>query len=234
MKKRILIAIIIVFIVVTGAGFSYYYPMILMHPVVSGKIPGSEITILNAVSAVYLINTGGGYIMIDAGLSEKKLKEALEEVRVDPNEIKWIFLTHSDGDHVGGLNLFPNIKVYMSKNEIPLINGTASRTLFGGNKLPYGTDMGRIIPLFDGQELFLHGVSLKCIEAPGHTPGSMFYLIDGKYLFTGDAVKIVDGKKSVHPYTMDKEQSVKTIEELESGIYNNALILTSHYGVCNN
>ena len=31
-------------------------------------------------------------------------------------------------------------------------------------------------------------ITLKCYPAPGHSPGSALYLLDGKYIFTGDSL----------------------------------------------
>ncbi len=56
---------------------------------------------------------------------------------------------------------------------------------FKGAKLDY-------IALQDGQDIGFPGgtPSVKALFAPGHTPGSTMYLIDGKYLVTGDIVFI--------------------------------------------
>ncbi|MGZ5540013.1 MAG: hypothetical protein ACXW1O_08215 [Halobacteriota archaeon] len=38
-----------------------------------------------------------------------------------------MFLTHTDNDHVGGLNLFKNADVYLSIDEEQMINRTTPR-----------------------------------------------------------------------------------------------------------
>jgi glyoxylase-like metal-dependent hydrolase (beta-lactamase superfamily II) len=43
-------------------------------------------------------------------------------------------------------------------------------------------------PLADGESLTVGPHRLKAVRTPGHTPGSTSYLLDGKYLFTGDTV----------------------------------------------
>ena len=230
--KRTLLIIGIIFIVFVGFGLYYYFPMLLMPRIETGQIPNTNIYTLNAMSAVYLIGTDNGYIMIDAGLSVRTLQASLTEVMVNPDDIKWIFLTHSDGDHVGGLTLFQNAEIFMSEDELPLINGTARRNILGGNSMPSGIDIGKINLLGDNQELSMNGVRIVCIKAPGHTIGSMVFLVDDKYLFTGDVLKIKDGNVTVHPYSMDTELSKKTIERLMGNI-NWSIVLTSHYGVHN-
>jgi len=230
-KKLLLLVIAGILILLVMAGLYYYYPMLIMPPVETGLIPNTNVYTVNAMSAVYMIKTDSGYIMIDAGLSNKKLLASLNEVMINPDEVRWIFLTHSDGDHVSGLALFPNAEIYMNEEEFPLINGTAKRIVFGGNTMPSGIDIEKINLLSHNQELLFGGTKIQCIKAPGHTTGSMLYLVDGKYLFTGDVLKIKDGEKSVHPYSMDAELSKKTIEQLKGILDNCSIILTSHYGL---
>jgi len=183
---------------------------------------------------VFLIKTDNGYIMIDAGMNMKNVENSLMEANINTNDVKWIFLTHSDGDHVAALPLFPNAKIYMSNEEISLINGTAKRSFLGGNSLPGDINIDRIMTLSNGQELLLGGTRVKCILAQGHTIGSMLYLVDDRYLFTGDAFKLKNGNITVHPYTMDKNLSKKTIEQFKEIINSDKVVVTSHYGVYNN
>ena len=62
-----------------------------------------------------LVSHNGTNILIDCGLGIKKLKECLAKYDLNINDIKAIFLTHSHGDHVGGLQSILNhhkIKIY--------------------------------------------------------------------------------------------------------------------------
>ena len=229
--KKVIVVIAAIVILLVGVGLFYYYPMLIMPSVKTSKIPNTDIYTVNAMGAVYLIKTESGYISIDAGLSVKGLQASLNEIMIDPNDVKWVFLTHSDGDHVNGLTLFQNAEIYMSEDEFPLINGTAKRTIFGGTSMPSGIDISKINLLNNNQELLFDGVKIECIKAPGHTLGSMVYLVDGKYLFTGDVLMLKNGDKNVHPYSMDKRISTQTIEQLKEIIDNSLIILTSHYGL---
>ena len=232
MFKRVLIVIAAVFLLFVCAALFYYFPMFLMSPADAGQIPNSNIYVIRDFgNNVYLINTGIGYIMIDAGLNIRNIENFLREAGIHTNDVKWIFLTHSDGDHLASLPLFPNANIYLSKDELPLLNGAVKRNIFGGTSLPLGVNIDRIIPLTNGDEFIFNETKIKSIAAPGHTPGSMLYLVDDKYLFTGDAFKIRNGNISVHPYSMDVSFSRKTIENLREIISNSKIILTSHYGI---
>jgi glyoxylase-like metal-dependent hydrolase (beta-lactamase superfamily II) len=158
----------------------------------------------------------------------------LDGAGINIDDVKWILLTHSDSDHTAALNLFPNAVIHMSKDELPLINGTVKRNIFGGNKMPPGIDIDKISLLSDGQELSFDGIKVKCISAPGHTIGSMLYLVDNRYLFTGDALMVSNGKIGVQPFSMDSELNRKTIERLKETIDGDSIVFTSHSGLMKN
>jgi len=230
--KRILLIVIGLFLLFAGVQLAFHFPMLLMKPAETGQVPGTNIYIVkNKIGAVFFIKTDSGYIMIDSVSDINTLKTSLEENKISINDVKWIFLTHSDYDHVAGLALFPNADIFMSEDELQLIDGTSKRSPFGGNKMPSGADIGKIILLQDGQEFLFNATQIKSIKTPGHTNGSMAYLVDGQYLFTGDAFKIKNVNISVHPYTMDKNLAKKTIEQLTETISNSSIVLTSHYGL---
>jgi glyoxylase-like metal-dependent hydrolase (beta-lactamase superfamily II) len=202
-----------------------------IKPTETGQIANTNIyAIKNSMAAVFLIKTENGYIMFDTGMNLKKLEKSFKKAVIDPNDVKWVFLTHSDYDHVAGLPLFLNAKIYMNEDELPLINGTVKRNKSSGNTLPKEIDINKIILLSNDQELLLGGIKIECIKTPGHTIGSMSYLVDGKELFTGDAFRISKGEIIVHPYTMDEELAEKTIEQLKEKINNSSIVLTCHYG----
>ena len=100
--------------------------------------------------------------------------------------------------------------------------------------MPDGIDINKINLMANRQELFCGGTKVECIKAPGHTLGSMLFLIDGKHLFTGDAFRISKGNILVHPFTMDTDLVNKTIEQLKNTIYGSSIVMTAHYGYFDN
>ena len=66
-----------------------------------------------------LVRNGDEAILIDCGLSFKKLKEKLAEVEVDPEMITGVFVTHEHSDHVSGLRVTADklgIPAYSNQN----------------------------------------------------------------------------------------------------------------------
>lgn len=65
------------------------------------------------------IETGKVRILIDAGLSGKKIQQALELIEVDPKTINYILVTHEHSDHTKGVGILSrrfNLPIYANTN----------------------------------------------------------------------------------------------------------------------
>lgn len=76
-----------------------------------------------------LIGSGSTSILIDAGVSAKRLKTALLDREVDPEDISAIFITHEHSDHISGLRVLASshhIPVYATEGTLSYLeeNGT--------------------------------------------------------------------------------------------------------------
>lgn len=60
------------------------------------------------------IGTETHHLLVDAGLSGKKIEEGLKQIGVDPNQIDGILITHEHDDHVKGIG------VMARKYDIPI------------------------------------------------------------------------------------------------------------------
>ena len=71
---------------------------------------------------VLLIKTGAHTILIDAGIRNGALPKQLQAAGIAPGDIDLIYLTHADGDHIGGLadekgkSDYPNARIVMWQN----------------------------------------------------------------------------------------------------------------------
>jgi len=224
MKKSLKIALPILAVILVaaiGAGLYFAAPLLAMAPVETGEVPAPNFSIFALRSGngnLYLVDTGEGWLMIDAGANVKSVEAGLGELGIHSSEVKWIFLTHTHGDHVAALPLFPHAKIYMNVNESKFA-------------LPAGTKIDW--PLTGGEKIPCGDVVVECIAAPGHTPGSMLYRVhkvdwERSYLFTGDALQKRKAQApSVHPFTQDKALAEQTISNLPTDVW---MIMTSHYG----
>jgi glyoxylase-like metal-dependent hydrolase (beta-lactamase superfamily II) len=233
-KKKILLSLAALVLIAAVIALIIFYPMLLMRPAGTGAIPDTGIiAVKNGMNAVYLIESGSGYVMIDAGSDAEALVKTLYKIGIKRSEVTHILLTHSDYDHVAALDLFPDADIYMSEDEEQMINGETKRNAGGSNSLPGGIAPDSLVYLKDKQIITFGELTIKCLSAPGHTPGSMSFIIDDRYLFTGDAFMISDNKLSVHPFTMDKDTAADTIQKFYAVIKETDLTLTAHYGYYN-
>ena len=116
--------------------------------------------------------------------------EALPEIIEAANgyDIEYILLTHGHFDHILGLNELKeklNAKAVINKNDLVISDNINEFTrLFN--------QPDTVPPKFelfvqDGDILSVGNLEFKVITTPGHTEGSVCYLIDDK-LFSGDTL----------------------------------------------
>ena len=176
----------------------------------------------------YIYKKDDHAICFDTGLNSQGVNDELQKINILPDRVSHIFLTHSDKDHVGGLAVFPNANIYISKLVVPLIDGSTKRALFMKNKeidQEYQT-------LSDDEVIQVGSVEIKAISTPGHTIGSMSYLVDNKILITGDTIYLKKNKATpgVRFLNMDIIEQKKSISKL-SKIENVELLCTAHSGI---
>ncbi len=230
--KRVLIGvgILVGIVAIVIGGFLYKFSAETgkMTPVETGKISEHGYAIKDDFVNMYLIKDSTGYIAIDAGKDIENVSKELKKLNIHPDEIIAIFLTHSDMDHVAGIPLFKNAKLYMARNEEKMLNGEKQ-------KMPgYNNSISRndYILLEDKQTVVIGTHKINCILTEGHTSGSMCFQVNDKYLFTGDILSLHNGKlgKSVKFFDLDHEMTTKSISKI-TNIPNVEYILTSHWGV---
>lgn len=199
-----------------------------LTPIETGQLTDSIFTIKDSFANVFLVKNGNKYIVIDGGNSIDGIKAGLVKLNINPDSVAAILLTHSDGDHINAIGVFPKATIYMSKQEEQMINGETPRFLFVKNgkfERPYNV-------VEDNQVLELLDYKIQGILVPGHTPGSMCYLINDKYLFTGDALSLKDGKiaRFNQFFNMDSETAAKSMEKLRN--YPKVqYVFTAHHGI---
>ena len=69
----------------------------------------------------FYLDSGKGAILIDAGISTKRIVERMDALRLKPESVKGIFITHEHGDHTKGADVFArtfNVPIYATKGTI--------------------------------------------------------------------------------------------------------------------
>ncbi|MBQ9730170.1 MAG: MBL fold metallo-hydrolase [Clostridia bacterium] len=135
-------------------------------------------------SNTYVITADGkNAIVIDPALPT--VAQALAERGLSA---QWVLLTHSHFDHIGGVPrlALAGAKVGCAEKEKAAI-GTLSEIGAQYGYPPFDLAVDRFFR--DGEELELCGVKLRVMETPGHTVGSVCYLLENeRVIFSGDTL----------------------------------------------
>ena len=180
-----------------------------------------------------------------AGYNYDRLEEKMGWRGIDPGSIRHILITHQDTDHVGAVEadspgLFRNATLYVGETENRYLTGEVRRkVIYHLYKLPQVTIPNEKVLLRDRQVFELDSIQVECFLVPGHTWGHMVYLIDGKYLFTGDTLWFgADGGYSfISALAEDNRLAVRSLAALEAKLMERGLkpiFLTGHTGWTDN
>lgn len=153
--------------------------------------------------AAYAVDTSDGIVLIDSGLeaSAARVIRQLEQLKLDPSRLQAILLTHMHGDHsLGAAKLREQFgaRVYAGRGDCePLRAGGPRVSFFSTFEMPnYQPHATQVDVELVGDELLEFGdIRVRAIAAPGHTPGSMCYLVERRgvrALFTGDVIQSLD------------------------------------------
>jgi len=124
-------------------------------------------------------------LVIDAKMTEESAKAMLAEIgKLTPNPVKYIVLTHSDGDHVNGLSGFPTGLTIVA-------HANTKKDMEEAFKNP---KMSALLPYLPNETvtadrtLNIAGVRLKLLYfGPAHTSGDLVvHFPEQKIAFVGD------------------------------------------------
>ena len=149
-------------------------------------------------------------VVIDGGENYKKVKQVEESLGV---KIVALLLTHAHFDHSGNAKKLQDdgAKVYISSIDAPKLNND------GNLGYRFGRKFENLIAdhlLENNEELNIAGIKIKAIATPGHTDGSMTFMVDNM-LFTGDTLFLESVGRTDFP-TGDKNKLINSVKILLS------------------
>lgn len=197
-----------------------------LDPIQTGRITDRLFVVNTDTVDFYIYRDGENIICFDAGYRPLVIRRELRSININPDSVTHVFLSHADVDHSAGLRVFKNAAVYLSTDEEPMISGVRSiRTAVRSPRIRCAYQLLR-----DNQVVTIDSIRIKAIATPGHTPGSMAYLVDDTYLFLGDTCKLKDGQAYAGKhYTMDYETQKASIRKLAQ-LQNIGWVFTAHSG----
>ena len=154
---------------------------------------------------------------------DKTITSQLADVGLKISDINYVVLSHTHGDHIGNVSLFPDSRIVMQRVEHSWIyspdgeNENVNQLKALARKL-----MGKPknLQLVDGDtDLFGDG-SVTLISTPGHTPGSQSLLVhlknSGFIILSGDVVHLEENfeKNIVPSLNTDKAASIASMDKV--------------------
>ena len=156
----------------------------------------------NDISAsCYLIHHAGEYFLWDTGLSDavaampdgwypsnnpatdihwtraKTLESQLATIGVKPSDIRYVEISHTRPDHIGNVELFPNVRFLIQKTEYEyyIAPGKAGIAKPPSGLRPTFLKDHPTIMVQEDLNVFGDG-SVMIVFTPGHTPGRIFVI----------------------------------------------------------
>jgi metallo-beta-lactamase class B len=123
------------------------------------------------IHSSWALTTSAGIILIDTLFtynSEEEIVGGLKKLGLDPATVKYVIISHSHSDHVGGAKLMQDrygSHIVMGGPDWDSIDRSV-------NGYPLGKPK-RDIVADDGQKITLGDTSVTIVTTPGHTPGTL-------------------------------------------------------------
>ena len=195
-------------------------------------------------STCYLIKHGSDILIWDTGVPEatiddpngwstlpslivyhldKTISSQLAQIGLTPADVKYVLVSHTHGDHIGNIGLFPDATVVMQKAEYDWINSpppadpNINTLVILARKL---LGQPRRLELVTGDIDFFHDGSVRLISTPGHTPGSQSLMVHlaktGYVVLSGDVVHFESNFEHdiVPALNVDKAKSIASMDRV--------------------
>jgi len=199
-------------------------------------------------STCWLIKHGSEWLLWDAGVPEaalndprgwstlpklivyhldKTLTDQLAEIGLKPRDIARVAISHTHGDHIGNVGLFPNSTILIQQAEYSWINSpdgpndnvnqlmALARKLLGAPKN---------LQLIDGDTDVFGDGSVTLVSTPGHTPGHQSLLVhlknSGFIILSGDVVHLQENfeKNRVPSLNTNNAESIASMQKIRQMI----------------
>ena len=199
--------------------------------------------VLTFTYSCYLIKHGEEYMVWDTGFAPGSnpnapkvgMVERLAEVKVKPEQVKYVGISHFHADHTGQLSPFANATLYIGKGDWDGVN--ALPPVQGANAAGFKDWMGgarKVEPLVLDKDVWGDG-KVVVLRTPGHTPGHSSLLVrlsSGKnFILIGDAAHFHENYESngVPGFNYDRAQTIASMERIKKIAANlNATVIIQH------
>jgi glyoxylase-like metal-dependent hydrolase (beta-lactamase superfamily II) len=184
---------------------------------------------LQFVYSCYLIKHGDDYMMWDTGQAttagavapKVAVADLLAQLKVTPDQVKFVGISHYHGDHIGQANAFPKATLLIGKGDWDGL--TSAKPPMGVNPdlvSNWISGGGKVEPVSADRDVFGDGTVIM-LNTPGHTPGHHSLMVKlaqmGTVILSGDAAHFHENYDAggVPAFNSDRSQSQASIERLK-------------------
>jgi glyoxylase-like metal-dependent hydrolase (beta-lactamase superfamily II) len=225
----------------------------------SGSIPVRDIAVgtlqtdsVRVCNMFWLLKgSDGRNILVDAGFIDtanlmngryEQPDIVLKRINVSPSDITDVIITHPHPDHIGGITLFPNAKVWMQKEDfVYFVSGTWKKDGYLSEFT--GSDVRNIIEIsLQGRLELVEGDNIEIISGikvftgSRHTYENQYLLVNSdsntnRILLASDAIWFyfnLDNLLPIPTYTFDPGAYVEAMKRMKTMVTNPDYIIPGH------
>lgn len=188
-------------------------------------------------SSCYLIRHGDRYMLWDTGVAEtfitapvdnpaqtirlkRSLVDQLAELKVRPEQIEIVGISHFHADHIGQAARFPKAKLVIGAGDLAALKATPPDPRLQPDLLkPWLQEGGEAQAAAGDVDIFKDG-RVVMLNMPGHTPGHHALLVrlaSGPVLLTGDLYHFHEQVplKGVPPFNTDRADTLASMDRFD-------------------
>jgi glyoxylase-like metal-dependent hydrolase (beta-lactamase superfamily II) len=178
----------------------------------------------------YVVKHGDDVMVWDTGFvpgsnpnaPKASLTEQLAQLKIKPEQVKYVGISHFHGDHTGQLPSLPDATLLIGAKEWEAL--TAPKPMAGANVDAFKhwiSGGGKVEPQPADKDVFGDG-TVVILRTPGHTPGHQSLLVrtkgSGAFILVGDAAHFHENYESdgVPGFNYDRAQTIASLERIKA------------------
>jgi N-acyl homoserine lactone hydrolase len=198
---------------------------------------------LQFVFSCFLVKHGNDYLLWDTGHAatagavapKVSLTDQLAQLKVTPEQVKFVGVSHFHGDHIGGAAAFAKSILLIGKGDWDVLTSAKPPPGINPQLLANWVSGGSTVePVPQDKDVFGDG-SVIMLYTPGHTPGHHCLLVKlpkmGAVILSGDFVHFNENYESsgVPFFNTDRSQTIASIDRIKKLATNlKATIIIQH------
>jgi glyoxylase-like metal-dependent hydrolase (beta-lactamase superfamily II) len=203
---------------------------------------------LQLTASCYLIRHADHYLIWDTGYpatapgappADRTVKvtlvEQLAQLKLKPEQINYVGISHYHGDHTGQAASFPQATLLIGQGDWDVLKGPTPSGTTNAAPLKHWLDgAGKAEPVAKDKDVFGDG-TVVMLDMPGHTPGHHSLLVKlkekGNVLLTGDQAHFRENYESngVPTFNFNRADTLASFDRFKQIAKNlNATVIIQH------